>query len=547
MYRILIADDEGLMLEALKKIILDQYKDCCELATAKTGRAAIETAESFHPDIIFLDIQMPGINGIQAMKEIRESNGNALFYIISAYDKFDYAQEAIDLGVEKYLTKPITRKTVLSVVAEAMEKIDRTRTLRTKQLQIQEKLEIIVPVVEQSLITNLLFQTELQDVRYYLQLLDIGEENGYIMVIQFGADYQDGQLVSPLRTNVQAQDFYPEFHDLVKDSLNCVVGPLMSNRVVLLIPRQEETISYEDRIRIVENARLLAAKLEEHFSVKSRIGIGRVCKMEDLQLSYREAVGALNDSKSHVIHIDDLKPNGYYEEEFPAEIERRIFRLVEAGNTSAMLAELNDFFDWMIHHYPEDSGDICLKVLEYIIRAERAAFDSGTINYKFSDRKDYLRTAQSLLVPRSNPESGTDSAATDFEPLRRWFIEKMTAACDSIRTYRESQSNSVVKKAQAYIQENYSHDLSLDDVSRAVNISPYYFSKIFKEESGENFIEYLTRIRVEKAKELLEKPDLSVKIISSMCGYSDPNYFSRLFKKQTDMTPREYRMKFSGQ
>ncbi|MCD8337171.1 MAG: helix-turn-helix transcriptional regulator [Lachnospiraceae bacterium] len=69
---------------------------------------------------------------------------------------------------------------------------------------------------------------------------------------------------------------------------------------------------------------------------------------------------------------------------------------------------------------------------------------------------------------------------------------------------------------------------------------------MIKDEAGENFIEYLTRVRVEKAKELLEKPDLSIKAISSLCGYSDPNYFSRLFKKQTDMTPREYRMKYSG-
>jgi len=532
MYRILIADDEGLMLESLKTIIMSQYGDCCTLETAKTGRAVIEKTESFHPDIVFLDIHMPGINGIQAMKEVRKSNSTALFYIISAYDKFDYAKEAIDLGVEKYLTKPISRKTILSTVEEAIKKVDHNRALRRSQLEIQEKMEVIIPVMEQSIITNLLFQTEMQDVGYYLQLLDVEETCGYIMVIQFGTEYENGRLISPVRMSVQAQDFYPDLRSLVKASLNCLVGPVMSNRIVLLVPHQGGQISYEDRILIVENTRRLLTKLEEQLGAKFRAGIGRVRKIEDLQLSYREALRSLNGSKSRVIHTEDLQPEGLYGEEFPDETERRMFRFLEDGNTSAMLSESNIFFDWMIQHYPDDRGNICLKVLEYIIRAEGIAFESGTVNYNFSDRNDYLETATSFA---------------DYESLRQWFVEKMAAACDTIHDYRESQSDSVIKKAQAYIRENYSHDISLDDVSRTVNISPYYFSKVFKEESGENFIEYLTRVRVEKAKELLEKPDLSIKIISSMCGYSDPNYFSRLFKKQTDMTPREYRMKVSGQ
>ena len=86
-----------------------------------------------------------------------------------------------------------------------------------------------------------------------------------------------------------------------------------------------------------------------------------------------------------------------------------------------------------------------------------------------------------------------------------------------------------------FIQDNYSREVSLDDVSGEVNISPYYFSKIFKEETGENFIEYLTRIRMEKAKELLKKPEISVKEAGVQSGYTDPNYFSRIFKKQTGM------------
>ena len=134
MYRILIADDEGIMLEAFKGVILAEFGDKCSVETAKTGRVVIEKAETFHPDIVFMDIHMPGINGIQAMREIRKFNNSALFYVISAYDKFDYAKEAIDLGVEKYLTKPISKSRIISVVEEATEKVDKIRDQRSNLL-----------------------------------------------------------------------------------------------------------------------------------------------------------------------------------------------------------------------------------------------------------------------------------------------------------------------------------------------------------------------------------------------------------------------------
>lgn len=112
-YKIMLADDEGIVIDSLKFIIEKEFGDQCAIEFAKTGRSVIELAENFRPDIAIMDIQMPGINGIEAMREIRETNTNVVFIVMSAYDKFDYAKEAIKLGVLEYITKPMEKRGLL--------------------------------------------------------------------------------------------------------------------------------------------------------------------------------------------------------------------------------------------------------------------------------------------------------------------------------------------------------------------------------------------------------------------------------------------------
>ncbi len=526
MYRILIADDEGIMVESLKGVILKNYPDTCEIETAKTGRAAIEQAEFFHPDIIFMDIQMPGINGLQAMREIRSFNQTVLFYVISAFDKFDYAAEAIALGAERYLTKPVNRRTILEVTQEAMDKVDQMRRKRSDQLKVQEKLETIVPLVENGFVSSIVMPGELQDADYYRQLLEITEQYAYICIFRLGASIKDESEEQSMEISIRAQDFYPQFRAIVKSYMHCMIGSATSSRIVAVVPFERPSAEYEERIQIIELMRRIADRLEQQLQIRFRVGIGCVHSMSELRFSYQEAVRALQESASRIIHSSDTRARGSYEGDFPADVEKAIFDCLKKGDMEGMRAQAGSFFDWMIKRYPDSRDNIRLKVLEYIIWAEREAFREGAVNYGFEYRNNYLTEVMML---------------DDYEQLRAWFFEKMSAACEAIRDRKEKQSETAVTKARNYILEHYDTDISLDDVSREVNISPYYFSKLFKEESGENFIEYLTRIRVEKAKLLLKEGDLSVKEISSRVGYSDPNYFSRLFKKQTEMTPREYR------
>ena len=124
-----------------------------------------------------------------------------------------------------------------------------------------------------------------------------------------------------------------------------------------------------------------------------------------------------------------------------------------------------------------------------------------------------------------------------------WFAAETRRICDEISNARKKDSGTIINRAIIYIKEHFAENIDLEDVSRNINISPYYFSRLFKQETGENFIEFLTYTRIQKAKEYLSNPDYSIKEVCSMCGYADPNYFSRIFRKYEGVSPSEYREK----
>ncbi|SFR84532.1 helix-turn-helix domain-containing protein [Anaeromicropila populeti] len=525
MYKIMLADDEGIVIDSLRFIINKNFPGMCEIEHADTGRKVIELAENFKPDIAFMDIQMPGINGIEAMKEIRKTNSGVVFIVMTAFDKFNYAKEAINLGVLEYLTKPVNHTVIVKTLEKAMKLIEDERKKRSNDLMIREKLEIVVPILESDFIYAIIAGEDLKKTNFP-HLLGIGQEYGMILVIEFGDSLEEGVLTNPVGVSVKAQSFYPVIKDSLKEEFTCIVGPLMVNKIVTFLPHAAPQLEYDQRIHLIEKARKLIRELRKKIDLQFKIGIGSVTLLDQVIESYKEALKAVHDSKGRVVHICDLQNGCEYEKDYPIDTERRLFHLIEKGDLDGTRTEADRFFDWMINNYPDCEMDIKLKVLEFVLFAEQKAFLCGGMIYYFRYRKDYLDTV---------------TKTANYELLRKWYIEKITEACQMIGSKGKEQNSGIILKAKEYMEENYKKDISLDEVSRIVDISPYYFSKLFKEETGENFIEYLTNIRIEVAKKLLRNSDLSIKNICMDTGYSDPNYFSRIFKKQVGVTPTEYR------
>lgn len=531
MYKIMIADDEGIVIDALKFIIEKSFGETCQVQSAKTGRSVIELAESFRPDIALMDIQMPGINGIEAMKEIRKTNKDIIFIVITAYDKFDYAREAVGLGVMEYVNKPIDRVKITRLLEQAMERINGERERRSNDLRVKEQLATAAPIVESGFIYSVLFrQNYVREVSQFKDLLGVTEDSGFMMVIEYDAQKETGTLSNTVDLSVQMYKNDVRLRETIKEFFPAVIGPQMANTVILFVPcaRCPAEQEYEQRIQVIQKARQMARKLQDIVDARFRVGIGSVKSLEDAHTSYTEAVSSFQFSSGSVAHAGDLPLSCGYEEDYPVETEKAIFECVQRGDVAGTVAESNRFFEWMSGKWQEDPQDVRLKALEYVLWAERISYQNGGRTYHFASRRDYLSAVLS---------------APTLEELRIWFLQKMRAAAVNLTESREKNSAGLIKQAQEYIRAHFARDLSLDNVSRQVNVSPYYFTKLFKEETGQTFVEYLTSIRMEKAKTLLNTTDKSMKEICTAVGYSDPNYFSRSFKKNTGETPTEYRGK----
>lgn len=527
MYRVLLADDEGIVRDSLKMIIEKNFPEECEIEMARTGRDVIEVAEVFRPDIVFMDIQMPGINGIDAIREIKKSSQNAEFIVLSAYDKFDYAKEAVALGVLDYLTKPFDKKVICDVLRRAVGRIDLRRKKRSQDLFIREKMESVTPIIENGFIYATMFNEYApEDVENYKNLLELHTDYGCMLAFVMGDDQQGRQMTNAVGASVRMQQKYQKFRELVKAQWDCVVGAVISNKVPVFLPTDRQQVSYEERIDMIDVCRALARQLKKETDITFRIGIGSVHKLTDSMDSYEEALKALDNSTGSVAHADDLPIQCRYDDEYRLDLENELFDRLQNGTVEECGRAAARYFDWMTEVYGGKDASIRLKTLEFVLFAEHEAYLEGGMTYHFEDRADYMEKVMH---------------APDVRELRSWFIGKFRECTANMQTKKDEHENSLVRRAQEYIQDNYQKDLSLDELSKELDISPYYFSKLFKEETGSNFVEYVTKLRMTRAKGLLRDEQRSMKEICAEVGYSDPNYFSRLFKKNFGVTPTEYR------
>lgn len=525
MIKLLIVDDEYIVIESVKFIIENHVKDVEVVGTANTGREAIEKALYLKPDVIFMDIRMPGINGIDAIRQIKNSINEVFFVIVTAYEYFNYAKEAVNLGVYEYLLKPINKNKVIETLNNIQEIIISRRQAVQREMLLKEKINKILPLMEGQFIYSQLFNGKsINDIDFYEDIFGLSIRYGYVMMA-IVEEYDRTEREENLKDSLAKQKLYELFSYELKDLSQCLIGPPLLDRVVAYIPVEISMDEYEIRNKSIDIATKIGERINHKVNISFKIGIGRSYSIEHFSKSCNEAYMAGSVSyDERVIHFEDIAFSQARDVSYPVNKEKILTYKMIIGDDSGALEVFEEIFWWLSENYKDDLDKIKSNLIELLIVVKRGV----AVEIKENDIFE-----KNFLMEMIKTKNAMELRSSYLNYLKNFIV--------NLAEFRQRELSGLISKAIKYINENYHENISLDDVAKEMNMSYHYFSKFFKESVGKNFVDYLTELRIEKSKNMLKDLGISIKEICNEIGYCDPNYFSKIFKKATGMTPTEYR------
>ncbi|WP_318615621.1 response regulator [Sporosarcina sp. YIM B06819] len=458
--RIVIADDEVLERQAMKKFIRENFEDMDVVGEAANGRMVIELAAKLQPDIIFMDIKMPGINGLEAIEHIHAAQPTIKFILVSAFDTFEYAKQAMRFGIKDYLLKPRKKEEISQALLRVKKEI-------MYEAKIEEEKQ---QLLKEKFMRKLMKQMIVQETFDLQKQLFPHMAAGYFFVLSSDSVF-----------DVQH----------IKQQLHQPFMLYETNDSIAVLVLTTELVTKAEQLTVVRNVQM-------GLGGNVFIGIGQSAdSLEKLALSYREAYTA-----SFQLKMDHKSNYGFLQEnQLQKDIVAQITQEVEKGNSDEALM----------------------------------AFKENQHVLAMHDKENLYIRLQTIFAKRNIAIAGSISS---LQSNQDWYTY-LNVCCMNMNDYCHTKQS--MTKAKYYIEAHYAQGMTLEEVAAFVNLSPNYFSNLFKEEFGETFIEFSTKTRMEHAKELIEKNSHSLKEISFMVGYKDPNYFSRVFKKYFHSSPRQYK------
>lgn len=514
MFNILVTDDEQIVIDSLSFIINKNFADTAKVFTALSGTEAIEIVMKENIDILFMDINMPGLNGLETASVITKLKPNIIFVILSAFDRFQYAQEAINLGAFKYITKPVNRNVVIETIRGAMELVDKNKGKLSADLELHKKLDLVSPMIENDFIYACIYNNDKTiDISAYLDYFNIA-----------GSSWIFGCFEFPHITSDNQYSMYMKIHDIMNQDQRCLVSAFIMNRIVAFFPFPSENPDY---LEIQERIKKLYTNLSFNISNGIRAGISSITSnVELLQTSYNESLSVLNkvDTNGGLLFAGTNLSDEKKVKVSASEFKNQIINKLSFGDSNGAKAFLELFTtDMFSRNLPLDK--IKNNFFELLVTAKNTTtdiipdFTSETFDNVFS------------VLSKEN----------DILRIKDYAEKIIFECCYSISDATTQKNNPSIQKVCDYVDEHLSEDISLEQMADYINVSSFYLSKLFKEEKGITFINFISEKRLEKARQLLEETELSIKEITAEVGYNDQNYFSRIFKNKYGVSPKEYR------
>ncbi|WP_315069469.1 response regulator [uncultured Clostridium sp.] len=529
MYSVMIVDDEPIIRMGLKKIInWEEYgfKITCE---ARDGEDAIELLDKYNIDFIVSDIKMHKMTGIELLRKIREKGLDTLVLLLSGYDEFAYAQQGIRLGAFDYILKPLDSQKLKSILINVYNKLEikekKDNEYKVNRIISGEKiLYDLLRGKNLMMMDEYILQYNLPLIKGKVQVAIIEINEIVISSKELGETDELSSLEKSVDNIIQK-----EFKKSSIEYFSVLDGDFGKKIIIVQMDNNIEiTDLNENFIRILGN--ILEAANEE-LQIKLNIGVGNSYnKVYSMYKSYINAKEALKYKyvlgTNKLIHVNELAELRQKNFVYPIEKEKALINSILIGKEDSLS---------MLHELVEEIANI----LSFDIFRINIAFTEIVYNIysnvlkKYSFIEDVYDLSKIIKIGFLGVETLID--------IEKQLIDNIAKLIEIIKEYNLNHGDNIVYKACEYVLKHIDEDITLTSIANKLNISKNYLCSIFKQRTGENFLEYATRAKMERAKILLKKYDYKVYQISDMLGYKETTYFSKLFKKHTGYTPAEYK------
>lgn len=534
--KVFLVEDEMVIRRGIKNSIDWEKEGYIFCGEASDGELAYPMIIKEKPDILITDIRMPFMDGLELCKLVKKELPNIKILILSGYDEFDYAKEAIRLGVTEYLLKPISSGKLLEALNGVSESIRREKEdkdlVRKYMEEMRENTEHEKQkFFEQMIAGNLSMADALETGEKYEMNLSAGMYNLLLFRFTLGEENRkSGELLGEAEYAIEK---LTERLEYVFEFQRGVEG-----WAFLLMADNEEQMS--------ERVKELSKDLEEIMKNYSTIayfgGIGQpVARLRELEESFREAERALaarfTMELNRIISVEDIRMAQNVDTlddiEITSfgEIEKTRTMLEKFLNNGAE-DEIDEFVDVYINELPEEN-------LKSVLMRQYIIMDAYIVMMSFCEKFEGIEGEMQAQSEELKNSMKTIQTVEEIKNYIRMLLKKIIGVRDTISGRRYSD---IIEIAKDQIRKTYmSDEISLNTIAAEVGMSPSYFSSIFSKEMGKTFVEYLTEIRMDRAKELLMCSSMKTSEIGYEVGYKDPHYFSYIFKKTQNCTPKEFR------
>lgn len=531
MLKIFLVEDEFIVREGIKNNIdwaANGFEFCGE---ASDGEVAFPMIQKIKPDIVITDIKMPFMDGLELSKLIKKELPWTEIIILTGHEKFEYAKEAIKIGVAEYLSKPISSSELLREVSNLAIKIEEKK----KEREIKEKYRL---EMEENLMNEKkdLFQYLVTGQKSMSELFELADKMGInLSALWYNIILFD--IKSLKHKNDEYANDLIEIEKRLKDIAGgehlITFGRNLEGTAVLVKADSEEeleTIS-NDYLGKMENI------FKDYSDIKFFVGVGtKVNRLSELKISFEKASRLFAHrffEKENKILKDDIQGQNAY-------VEDSGFNISNIDTKQIDRSKIGEFLkigakDEAVYFVEEFFKDLSKSVMESSIFRQYIIMDAyfSVVSFveSIGQSKDEIE-----------PLEVNSEAFVNAQNATGYVIKIIGQALELREKVASNRYDDIVSEVIKYIDENYAEDeLSLNTVASHVNFSPNHLSTIFSQQTGQTFIKYLTDYRMNKAKELLRCTGKRSSAIALEVGYKDPHYFSYLFKKTQNMTPTQYR------